>query len=147
MKSSRPNGCPPLMPGLAERTLTVFITAAGSRLLLGAVDAQFHAVGDIAHLLLGDEDDFWGFEGICHGDFLGVSIILEGMMKLSLLSAYRYVQCWRKTPTAADIYISFVHIFVFIHCNYFQSISNFYLCQTEKDIFSIIPFSNLSKNA
>ena len=52
-------GAAALIPVLSERAIaaTAWVggSAAGSRLFLGAVDAQFHAVGGIAHLLLGGE--------------------------------------------------------------------------------------------
>ena len=36
---------------------------------VGAVDAQLHGVGGIAHLLLGGEDDFRTLQHAFHGDF------------------------------------------------------------------------------
>ena len=63
------------IPALRQRIVRFFLVRTGGSaatrgsLHAAAVDAQFHAVGGIAHLLLGGEDDFRGFEGVCHGDF------------------------------------------------------------------------------
>ena len=60
---------------LAQRIFRLVVarlggSAAARGCLHGAaVDAQLYRIGGIAHLLLGGEDDFRGFEGVLHVAF------------------------------------------------------------------------------